>query len=774
MNGLHIPVIDPGADTLTAALAYAEAGWYVGPLKVGTKHPGSVLGDDWDQKTSRNPEIITGWCTGRDDLGVFLHVGRSGGWVADIDKPAKVPDVLERVIARWCEPLVPFQATRPTTDPARGHYVFTAPPGRKLGNSTGRLGGGWGEARGRNGVIVAWPTPHAGRGRYLWRSTGPCPVLPDEVATLLPDAGEVKDAVTDEELTAFLKAHVGSDRPTLLVAVTNAFTSTVAEGKSRHDAARDCTCWAMREAACGFYPALEAADTLRDLYVEARRIDRTGGRDGVGEHVARDEFQALCAWAVGQVDGENLDELRAKINQRAPDTNARIGNRLEERRNGVSTKVDTDDEERDTDSWEPVDLTDAVQGKKVRMPPSILRRSDGMCMFYEGQINYLHGADGVGKSWVGLFASKHVLDEGGHVVWLDWEDPDEVTIVGRLLDLGVAPDVILERFHYHHPETEATKPAVAKITDLIRAHGARLVVVDSIGEAFGLDGIGENNDDEVAPWMRRVLRPLAATGAGVLPVDHSIKSGDNPLHPSGSKRKRATVTGSHFLVEATRPISKEYRGGQLKLTCAKDRHGNFTRGKAAALIDIAIYPDGGWTVHVHPPVAPVDEAANNDRVLARAMVRLVKDLAHETQTMPSMTLIEQSKRVRGGVQAKRAAVEYAAACGALREHEGPRNARLFEYLKDLDISETTTPSDPVTTPSDGVTEPTSPTPSPRPALGDGVRDGVDGATAEEQPTPTPSDGANTTWLTDLVSSPAYQRGVAKAAPPSTPRSTDDP
>jgi Bifunctional DNA primase/polymerase, N-terminal len=137
MSGLRIPPFAGDADNLTAALAYAEAGWYVGPLRLGLgeregKNPGDYLGDDWDQKTSRNPDVITAWFNGRDDLGVFLHVGRSGGWVADVDKPAKIPDVLERSVSG-----APFQATRPTTDPARGHYVFTAPPGRRLGNSTG-------------------------------------------------------------------------------------------------------------------------------------------------------------------------------------------------------------------------------------------------------------------------------------------------------------------------------------------------------------------------------------------------------------------------------------------------------------------------------------------------------------------------------------------------------------------------------------------------------------------------------------------------------------
>ncbi|MDZ7913641.1 MAG: hypothetical protein U5O16_17700 [Rhodococcus sp. (in: high G+C Gram-positive bacteria)] len=30
-----------------AALAYAEAGWFILPVKPGTKHPGSVVGNGW-------------------------------------------------------------------------------------------------------------------------------------------------------------------------------------------------------------------------------------------------------------------------------------------------------------------------------------------------------------------------------------------------------------------------------------------------------------------------------------------------------------------------------------------------------------------------------------------------------------------------------------------------------------------------------------------------------------------------------------------------------
>jgi hypothetical protein len=338
----------------------------------------------------------------------------------------------------------------------------------------------------------------------------------------------------------------------------------------------------------------------------------------------------------------------------------------------------------DDTAWSvPVDLGPALAGTKTRPQPAILNRSDGRALLYPGQINYLHGADGVGKSLTALFAADEVVRDGGHVVWLDWEDPDETTIVARLGDLGLSADEVLRLFHYLHPEGEATPSRIAGLCQYVTAVGARLVVVDSVGEAFGESGVNEDKDSEVAPWMRSVLKPLAATGAAVLPVDHGVKSGDNPLYPSGSKRKRAQVTGAAYLVEAPRPISKEYGGGQLKLTCAKDRHGNYTRGKTAAIIDVTVYPDDGWTYHIHPPELVAADPAANDKALARAMIRVVKELEDETGSPPTQTMCEQSKRVKGGVTAKRAALEYGVAAGALREEPGPRRSRLFHYVKDL-------------------------------------------------------------------------------------------
>lgn len=41
VNGLSVPELPAGVDALTAALAYARCGWYVVPVRRGSKHPGS-------------------------------------------------------------------------------------------------------------------------------------------------------------------------------------------------------------------------------------------------------------------------------------------------------------------------------------------------------------------------------------------------------------------------------------------------------------------------------------------------------------------------------------------------------------------------------------------------------------------------------------------------------------------------------------------------------------------------------------------------------------
>ncbi len=202
---LTVPKLGADVDNLTAALAYAECGWYLLPVRRGTKHPGSVVGDNWQARSSRDPDQIAAWFAGTDH-GIALHAGRSGAAMIDMDHPEKTPaDVLEALQQSWA----PFQSTRANAA-GRGHYLFAQPPGRILGNSVGSFRGCGFEVRGNNGVIIVAPSCHEEAdqgGRYAWEMTGPVPPLPPRIADDLPDATEATEAATDAQVAAFLQTH---------------------------------------------------------------------------------------------------------------------------------------------------------------------------------------------------------------------------------------------------------------------------------------------------------------------------------------------------------------------------------------------------------------------------------------------------------------------------------------------------------------------------------------------------------------------------------------
>lgn len=322
MTTLSIPDVD-GLDAMTAAFAYAKAGWYVGPLKNGSKNPGSRLGDSWQSKTSRDTDVLASWFAGSND-GLFLHAGRSGAVVFDVDQPAKLDGVLLAAIG---DTQPPIQSTR-SNHPGRGHYVFAQPEGRILGNGLGKLPGGWGEIRGLNGVIVAEPTRHEASdkgGQYRWTRTGMVPALPEPVADLLHDSNPGQDAATDAEVRAFLNDHNDATRPGLLDVWVSLFTTKASEGESRHDRMISVCAGAMAEARAGYYPARAAMERLETAFLDAVTKDGHGKQGKArGPGMARSEWAGISAWAVAQANAANLDEVHARVTEKVPDTDAAV------------------------------------------------------------------------------------------------------------------------------------------------------------------------------------------------------------------------------------------------------------------------------------------------------------------------------------------------------------------------------------------------------------------------------------------------------------------
>ena len=310
---LSIPDID-GDDTLTAALAYAASGWYILPVKPGTKDPGSIVGKGWPAKSSRDPKQITAWYAG-ENYGIALHAGRSGAVILDVDDPDNVPD---QVIAAMYTTGCPYQSTR-KDNPIRGHYLLFNDTGRRIGNSLGKLATTkkWGEIRGANGVIIAAPTPHPDGGQYRWIRTGSVPGIPDYLAEALPESGTPDDTATDQEIENFLNTHTEAIKPEALNGLVNALAAKLASGHSCHMSTLGVLTDAMGEAAAGYYPARHAARELYKPYLATITTGTSTGRI-LTKREAAQSYKGIVAWAIGQAE-TGATKARERITKKYSD-----------------------------------------------------------------------------------------------------------------------------------------------------------------------------------------------------------------------------------------------------------------------------------------------------------------------------------------------------------------------------------------------------------------------------------------------------------------------
>ncbi|MEH0423885.1 bifunctional DNA primase/polymerase [Streptomyces sp. B21-083] len=142
---------------LNAALAAAERGWYVFPLRPGTKYPGlhgaercRQTGDcthghlKWEQRASIDPHRIR-HCWETSAGNIALATGPSGLVVVDLDMPKPeddkgTPDG-ETSFQALCERAGhPVPDTYRVRTPSGGmHLYFTTPPGIQLPSTKGTL-----------------------------------------------------------------------------------------------------------------------------------------------------------------------------------------------------------------------------------------------------------------------------------------------------------------------------------------------------------------------------------------------------------------------------------------------------------------------------------------------------------------------------------------------------------------------------------------------------------------------------------------------------------
>jgi hypothetical protein len=227
-------------------------------------------------------------------------------------------------------------------------------------------------------------------------------------------------------------------------------------------------------------------------------------------------------------------------------------------------------------TWLPVDLGSILDGTYVPELPTIARRSDGLGLFYPGRTHSIYGPSESGKSLVAQAVAVEVLQDGGTVLYLDFES-DGASIVQRLRSLGATDSAIRAGLAYVRPDSGLTASMDLRAYQDVLSQTFTLAIIDGVTEAMALvrsDSHGTPEAD-ASTFDRRLPRLIATrTGAAVIAIDHVVKDTlSQGRHAIGSVHKLNALTGAAFRAQAT-TLPGKGRKGAVDLQVTKDRPGS--------------------------------------------------------------------------------------------------------------------------------------------------------------------------------------------------------
>ena len=214
------------------------------------------------------------------------------------------------------------------------------------------------------------------------------------------------------------------------------------------------------------------------------------------------------------------------------------------------------------------DLTEFIRGGYVRPQREICALDNGEPLLPRGKRVSLFGESGKGKTWVAAAMVAQVLTSGGRVVYIDLEQGAGPT-VNNLKPLGVTAEH-LSRFHFAEPSNWATFTGpIVNAVDYLKPD---LVVLDSFGHALTMSSGESDSVDDVNTVDQAFSRPVTATGATLIALDHVTKNTANPGYALGSQAKRGNFDLALRLLSTDHPIERDH-DGYVTLAVAKDREG---------------------------------------------------------------------------------------------------------------------------------------------------------------------------------------------------------
>jgi len=327
-------------------------------------------------------------------------------------------------------------------------------------------------------------------------------------------------------------------------------------------------------------------------------------------------------------------------------------------------------------------LSAILAGTHRRLEPTLLERSDGACLFYQGRLNWIAAPPESMKSWLAKLTCVQLMEMGQPVVYLDFEESEPTSCTERICSIALGRGHSLEtirqwlegteedpsaRLFYYRTATGGFHTSDrAQVLRVVKSKNVPFVVLDGVAAAMGAHNppLEEDKARDVSLWLAGNVWPLVSAGAGVLCVDHTVKNNNgasansySARSPRGSGAKLAAVSGSAIMAEVREPGSAWTRG-IVDLYVAKDRPGRVkvvTRSSKRLVGVLISTPQPNQIVEctkleIMSPEAADAVAAEKrwDLIAAEQIAKLLNELGRPTPKTEIKEMLNERRRNAGG------------------------------------------------------------------------------------------------------------------------------
>ena len=499
---------------LNAAHAYARKGLRVIPIAPRSKFPRGIEG--WQDLATTNPDLITDWWTNtwpHHGIGIATGIRDDGTFffVLDVDDRDTHSGTTTLTNLETIHGKLPNTLTCRTGSGGR-HYYFTSTTA--IHNDAGkRLGPGL-DIRGIGGQVLAPPTIHPNGTPYSWEHTQPIAPAPQWLEYLLtyePTHTQIDTHRTDDPLL-----HPTTNRPSDRFNTTHTWHNLLtADGWTWSHQDKNTDYWVRP----GKQPRDGISATTNWNGLDLLIIFSTNAPLPVGG------YTKFGYWAYMKHDGDWKKAVADYLGRNptpppTPTTPTEINNLFL--------------------NWPDFWASDFSNQSEWLIEPLVARGRQTALYAQAKQGKSLFVLNTVAALATGRPALGQPAKPPIDIIYLDYEmtpqDLDE-----RLTDMGYDETIDMSKLHYalipSLPSLDSEEGANA-IRNLVKATGAQLVVIDTMGRAVAGE---ENSADTYRNYARTTGLTLKALGVAVVRTDHAGKSLSKGQRGSSAKNDDSEI-----------------------------------------------------------------------------------------------------------------------------------------------------------------------------------------------------------------------------------------